>query len=76
MRTRLIIRGMSAVHAARAIRTALTAVDGIIAVDIARGQATIDHDGRASCDALRAAVVMAGYEVEDCIEDARALPLL
>lgn len=76
MRTRLIIRGMTAVHAVRAIHTALTSVDGIIAADVALGRATIDHDGRAGCDALQRAVAMAGYDVEECIEDRRSLPLL
>ena len=76
MRTRLTIAGMTSVHAVRAVATALTPVEGITAVDIRLGAATIDHDGRATPDALRAALSAAGWEVTAVEEERRRLPLV
>lgn len=74
--TRLTITGMRSVHSVHAIFTALTAVDGILRTDVALGRATIEHDGRATCAALVEAIAVAGYEVAECIEERRRLPLL
>jgi copper chaperone CopZ len=73
MITRLTIDGMRSVHCTRAVFTALTAVEGISAADVRLGAATIEHDGRATPDALRAAVATAGYEVTSVVEERRRL---
>ena len=76
MISHLTIKGMSAVHSVRAVFTALTAVEGISRADVSLGRATIEHDGRATPEALAAAIAEAGYEMTECIEDRRTLPLL
>ena len=65
---------MTSVHAVRAVVTALTPVPGITALDVTLGGATVDHDGRATADALRAAIAAAGYEVTAAAEERRQLP--
>jgi copper chaperone CopZ len=75
MVTTIEIAGMRAVHSVRAVFTALTAVEGIVSADVQLGSATIEHDGRASAEALRAAIALAGYEVTRVREDRRALPV-
>ena len=76
MITRLRISGMSCQHCVRAVFTALTPVEGIRSADVTIGQATIEHDGSVTMDALRDAVAVAGYAVEDGTEERRRLPLL
>ena len=76
MITHLTIKGMSSVHSVRAVFTALAAVEGISRADVSIGRATIEHDGRATPEALAAAVAEAGYEVTECTEERRTLPLL
>jgi copper chaperone CopZ len=71
--TQLTIAGMRSVHSVRAVYTTLTAVEGITHAEVRLGSAEITHDGRATCAALRAAVELAGYEVESCREDRRRL---
>ena len=73
---RLTIRGMSSVHAARAIFTALAGVEGVTQADVGRGGAVVEHDGRVTEAALRDAVALAGFEVIQITEDRRSLPLL
>ena len=73
MISRLTIPGMTTVHAIRAIETALAMVPGITRFEVARGTATITHDGQATESALRDAVRVAGFEVEELTEDARRL---
>ena len=73
---RLTIRGMSSVHAARAIFTALAGVEGVTRADVGRGGAVVEHDGRVTESALREAVALAGFEVTAIVEERRALPLL
>ncbi|HSJ63588.1 MAG TPA: heavy-metal-associated domain-containing protein [Gemmatimonadaceae bacterium] len=73
MIARLTIPGMTTVHAIRAVETALAMVPGITRYEVALGAATIVHDGRATSVALRDAVRIAGYEVEDVEEDGRRL---
>ena len=75
MTTHLVISGMRSVHSSRAIVTALNTVAGIASADVSIGRATIEHDGRATADALRAAVELAGYEVASVEEERRRLPL-
>ncbi len=76
MVTTLTIRGMLAKHAVREVFTALTAVEGIARADVTMGRAVIEHDGRASVEALSAAIAVAGYEVLESREERRVLPLL
>jgi len=76
MITRIRIAGMSCQHCVRAVFTALTPVDGITSADVSIGAATIEHDGRATIEALRDAIAVAGYTVEEGTEDRRRLPLL
>ena len=76
MTTTLRIGGMTSVHAARALFTALAAVEGIDRADVKVGEAVIDHDGRATIDALRAVVEGLGYTVLAWREERRGLPVL
>ncbi len=73
MFTRLVIPGMRGPHCVTAVFTALTAVEGIAHAEVTVGGAVIEHDGRATEAALRAAVAVAGYDVGDVIEERRRL---
>jgi copper chaperone CopZ len=78
--TRIKISGMSCSRCVQAVYTALTPVEGIVRLDIGIGWAELEHDGRATVDALAAAIGVAGYEVELASEEAtparRRLPVL
>ncbi len=76
MITRLRIAGMSCQHCVRAVFTALTPVEGISSADVTIGAATVEHDGRVTVQALRDAIAVAGYAVEEGTEERRRLPLL
>ena len=73
---RLAISGMTSVHAARAIFTALAGVGGVTHADVSRGSAVVEHDGSVSEHALRAAVAVAGFEVTALTQERRVLPVL
>ena len=73
--TDITIGGMLAVHAARAVFTALSGVDGIHSADVSLGRAVVRHDGRVTHDQLSAAIALAGFEVLE-IRDEKRLPLL
>lgn len=73
---RLVITGMTSVHAARAIFTALAGVEGVTHADVTRGSAIVEHDGRVSDDALREAVALAGFTVTNVTRETRVLPVL
>ncbi|HEX8724660.1 MAG TPA: heavy-metal-associated domain-containing protein [Gemmatimonadaceae bacterium] len=73
MFTRLAIPGMRSTHCVTAVFTALTAVEGIVHADVTIGAAEIEHDGRATAEALRAAIAVAGYEVGEVVEERRRL---
>ncbi len=73
MFTRLSIPGMRSNHCVTAVFTALTAVDGIARAEVSIGAAVIEHDGRATPEALRSAVAVAGYEVAEVVEERRRL---
>ena len=75
MTTILTISGMRSVHCTRAVYTALGGVEGVERADVALGRATVEHDARATVDAMRAAVAMVGYEVT-AAERSRGLPTL
>lgn len=71
--TRLRIAGMMSVHAVRAVQTAFTMVEGISAAEVTLGTAVVEHDGRATAEALRAAIAAAGCEVIEVVEERRRL---
>jgi copper chaperone CopZ len=76
MRTRLRVLGMSCQHCVNAVFTALTPVEGIIAAEVEMGLVTVEHDGRATVDGLRAAIAVAGYEAALALEERRQLPIV
>jgi copper chaperone CopZ len=67
---------MSTPHCIRAVFTALTPVEGIISADVVLGAVNVEHDGRATVEALRAAIAVAGYEVAEAVEERRRLQVL
>lgn len=67
---------MSCQHCVRAVFTALTPVAGIASADVSIGAAVIEHDGRATVDALREAIAESGYEVTSASEERRRLPIV
>ena len=67
---------MSCQHCVNAVFTSLTPVPGIVSADVSIGAAVIEHDGRATLEALREAVEEAGYTVSDGEVEARRLPVL
>ena len=68
--------GMRSVHCARAVFTALAAVEGIERAEVVVGRARLEHDGRVTVEQVRAAVAVAGYEVTGWAEERGALPVL
>lgn len=76
MITRATVDGMTCQHCVRAVFTALTAVEGITRADVAIGVIEVEHDGRATDEALRSAIEVAGYHLRSSATDRRALPLL
>ena len=76
MITRLFLSGMSCQHCVNAVFTSLTPVPGIISADVSIGAAVIEHDGRATIEALREAIGAAGYDVILANENTRQLPIV
>ena len=76
MITTLAIRGMTSVHAVRAVFTAFGSVDGVTRAEVALGQAIVHHAPSVTLAALTNAVAVAGYEVEAAHGDTRSLPVL
>jgi copper chaperone len=76
MITRLYLSGMSCQHCINAVFTSLTPVPGITSADVSIGAAVIEHDGRATIEALREAIGAAGYEVILTNENTRQLPIV
>ena len=76
MPLRLAIAGMRSVHCVRAVHTALGGVEGVTRAEVSMGRALVEHDGRARCAEIAALVALAGYEVTECTEERRSLPLL
>lgn len=71
----LVIDGMLAVHAVRAVETAFAGVAGITGADVWLGGATVEHDGTVTRDALATAVELAGC-VLVALREERRLPLV
>ena len=59
-----------------AVFTALTPVEGIVAAQVDVGSVPVEHDGRATVDALRAAIAVAGYDAVLAAEERRRLPVV
>ena len=76
MITRLRIGGMNCQRCIQAVFTSLTPVPGIASADVSIGAAVIEHDGRATIDALREAVDASGYAVTLAEEERRRLPIV
>jgi copper chaperone CopZ len=76
MLTRLHIQGMTCQRCVQAVFTALTPVPGIRSAEVTIGAAAIEHDGRATVEALREAIAVSGYEVTLADEERRRLPVL
>ena len=76
MITQLRIAGMSCQRCVQAVFTALTPVEGITSATVTIGAATIEHDGRATPAALRAAIAVAGYDASLVEGNRRTLPVI
>ena len=70
----LTISGMVAVHAKRAVFTALAGVPGVTSAEVDLGRAVVQHEPSVSPDALSEAVSLAGCTVTD-VRMERRLPL-
>ena len=70
----LTISGMVAVHAKRAVFTALSGVPGVKSADVELGRAVVEHDASTTSAALTEAIAIAGCEVI-AIRVERRLPL-
>jgi copper chaperone CopZ len=66
---------MSSPHCIRAVFTALTPVEGIVSADVTPGSVVVEHDGRATVEALREAIAVAGYDAVPVEEERRRLPV-
>jgi copper chaperone CopZ len=75
MLTRVTITGMHAVHAVRAVQTALGALEGVRRIDVRLGEAEIEHDDQLTDEQLRAAIALAGFDVVGISAEPRRLPL-
>ena len=70
----ITISGMVAVHAKRAVFTALAGVPGVSSAEVELGRAVVDHDASTTPDALIEAVAIAGCTVTG-MRPERRLPL-
>lgn len=70
----LTISGMVAVHAKRAVFTALSGVPGVTSAEVELGRAVVEHDARTTAEGLFDAVSLAGCTVTE-IRVERRLPL-
>jgi copper chaperone CopZ len=76
MITRLHVAGMSCHRCVQAVFTALTPVPGIVSADVGIGVVTVEHDGRATVEALREAIAVSGYDATLAEEERRRLPVV
>jgi copper chaperone CopZ len=80
MRTTATIPTMRSEYAKQAVFTALTPLEGIVRVELASGidggTLVVEHDGRVTADALRAAVAVSGHDITAIDEDRRTLALV
>lgn len=80
LRILLSVEPMLAVHAVRALHTALTGLDGIRLAEVSLGRAVLHYEGDADDEslthALRSLVEVVGLQMTSCrIEPDRQLPL-
>jgi copper chaperone CopZ len=68
--------GLVAVHAVRAVWTALSAVPGLLSAEVTMQGATLEVEGELDRDALAAALDAAGVSIRSIRVDARSLPVL
>ena len=80
MRTTATIPAMRSEYAKQAVFTSLTPLEGIVRVELTSGAdagtLVLEHDGRVTADALRAAIEVSGYVVAHVDEDRRVLTLV
>lgn len=80
MRTTATIPAMRSEYAKQAVFTSLTPLEGIVRVELMSGAdagtLVLEHDGRVTADALRAAIEVSGYTVANIDEDRRVLTLV
>jgi copper chaperone CopZ len=67
---------MSTPHCIRAVFTALTPVEGIVSAEVVLGSVEVEHDARATPEALKEAIAVAGYEAEVVAQERRRLPVV
>lgn len=65
MKKTVKIEGMMCMHCVKAVEKALTAVEGVTGVSVSLEDKQAVVEGTAEAEALKAAVVDAGYEVTD-----------
>jgi hypothetical protein len=68
--------GLVAVHAARAVHTALAGVPGVCTAEVTLAGADLTVEGPLDRGALAAAVALAGAQVREVTEWPRTLPVL
>jgi len=68
--------GLVAVHAVRAVWTALGAVPGLLSAEVTMQGAVLELDGELDRAALDAALDAAGVSIRSIRIEARALPVL
>ena len=80
MRTTATIPAMRSEYAKQAVFTSLTPLEGIVRLELTSGADAgtlmLEHDGRVTADALRAAIEVSGYVVTHIDEDRRVLTLV
>jgi len=75
-RVRIEMEGLVAVHAVRAVWTALTAVPNVVSAEVTMAGAVLELDGPLDRAALDSAMAMAGVRVTGVtVEQRRMLPL-
>ena len=75
MRLRLDLDGLIAVHAARAAYTALATIEGVTSVEMERGTAWVEHDGRVDAARCAGALALVGLGLRTASSE-RSLPTL
>jgi copper chaperone CopZ len=75
VRLRLELDGVIAVHAARAAHTALASIDGVTGVEMERGTAWVEHDGRVNAASCAGALALVGLGIRTASVE-RSLPTL
>ena len=65
---------MNAVHAVRAVETALGGIPGVMRAEVTLGEAQVTHEPELEPATLAAAVAVAGFEVERWRQERRRLP--